>query len=305
MTESLLIFPLVGLIGVATAVFRAPAGERRLIAAAMLCGLAMAAAASVVPGFAVLSARMGSVSAALGWFRFRAEECSFAAGCAGFVLGVRFAGGRTMTERLTPLGCAMIALLRLAELRQPPAGLGPVWEAGPVALFPLIAADGYGDPCLVVCTLEAVAAAVCCAAAAVRVKRGQPALRRAVCRLAAWQIFFENLLTAAPMIGFVRTEQVVCLLVLLCAAVPGRDRRQMPAAWGSFAALLAMGLAQGALQFAMDKPYLIAEAFARSDQGFDRIASAVPGTCHLLAAALSAAMGETALRAKKNGGATQ
>ena len=68
---------------------------------------------------------------------------------------------------------------------------------------------------------------------------------------------------------------------------------------------LRLGLAQGALQFAMDKPYLIAEAFARSDQGFDRIASAVPGTCQLLAAALSAAMGETALRAKKNGGATQ
>lgn len=271
--------------------------DKRKTAFAMLAAFAAAAVASVLAGFAVLWADMGSLTAAAQWFSEGRTQYSVVAGSIAFVLTMHCLAGRERTERLAPLFLLLLAALRFSEAFCPPAGLGTALEGVPPAFSPLIREDAYGDPCLAVYRLEAAAALLCALTAAVQGRKGKPTLFPMACRLAAWQIFFENLLTSPLMLGFVRTEQILCLLILLAAAFPGTGMRKKPGAWGWIACIAAMGAVHGMLQFAMDKPYLIAEAAAHTDEGFDAAVAAVPVVCHILAALLSVVMGEIAARA--------
>ena len=284
-----------GILALAAAVFCGREDKRRT-AFAMLAAFAASIAASALIGFSVLWADMGSLTAAAQWFAENGAQHSAVAGSIAFALTMLRLTGSEKSDRFAPLFFLLLAALRCQEADFPPAGLGPALDGFPQACSLLTARDAYGDPCLAVYRLEAAAAMLCALAAAVQRRKGRPVLFQMACRLAAWQIFFENLLASTLMIGFVRTEQILCLLVLLTAVFPGTGMRKKPGARGRVALIAAMGAAHGLLQFLMDKPYLIAEAAAHTDEGFDRVAAAVPTVCHTVAALLSIIMGEIAAR---------
>ena len=263
-------------------------------ARALACGVGAGLACAAAVGFLVLAARMGSVSDALAWFSLRPAECSFAAGAAGFAAGA----ARGSRDRAALPGSALALLtgfLRLSEWALEPAGLGAGTEGTILAGFPLSVPDGYGAPRLAVFLAEAGFAFFCFALERRREAAGRGSLRNCAAVLAAAQLFFENLRSATLMIGFVRTEQAVCALILLALAGGRRDgsRRMI--------LLIIVFAACGLLQFMMDKPYLAAEAFAGTEEAYVRITECLPAACHALTILLAAAAAKLAGGERRRG----
>ena len=231
-------------------------------------------------GFLTLAGRMGSLRAAAGWFAFRATECSGWGLCAGLALA--FSGEREDTRRtFSRIFPWLICVIHLTRGFFPPAGLGSVWEEG---FFPLAVKDTAQDPRLAVFLLEAAFAAI----VGLRLAGcGADGWRAAAAACCAGGIFFENLKSAAPMIGFVRTEQVLCAAFLMLEILRQRGgRRRLPAAMAASVLLGCVAL----MQVAMDKPYLLAEAAARTDEAYLWIEENVPALAHLVTAACCAAL---------------
>lgn len=203
-----------------------------------------AAAAVSFPLCAVLgflSAKISYVLLMQEWdafFTLDPSEFCFVGGAIGVWLGVflaaRIAGYRPAGDLLDCFalpGALLIAGLRMAEVELGSLGAGRFIEvpAGSACLI-LAVFNRYGEPYVAVFVWEAIAA-VFIGFLSLRSQTGRPGQRfeTAVFRLCACQILLENLRSRALMWGFVRVEQLLCvviLMILLLAACARNEKRQ-------------------------------------------------------------------------------
>ena len=253
------------------------AGAGRRNARNLALGSLLALLLSFCIGFLTLALNMQSLTGALHVFRGRPAQCSFIGACLGFCL-IFLREGETGKDAALAL-CGTVCLMRLAEFFLPPIGLGSVWE-GPLAFFPLAVKDEYGDPCLAVFLLEAVFALALALMLRRKSRRGEEAgLRRGSAWLLAGQIFWENLRSATLRVGFVRVEQVLSAAILFCliwCAAKDDGHWKKPV----LALLLIAGI--GLLEFIMDKPYLLSDLLAGSEEMADRLSALLLPLCHIL-----------------------
>ena len=193
----------------------------------------------------------------------RADTFSFAGGAIGAALGVsliarllRLPPGRIL-DAFAPVGCLLVALFRLLEsllgtLGAGPQILPPHWAIG----TPLSLVNRWGEVYWAIHTMEAGFAALCCLTCVSPPLKCEGRFRRSALILCAGQLFFEVLRANTISYHFVRIDQALCALVLLCAAwkTPERPRRAR-----RVLGLILLTALNGYVQFVLDKPYLLTD----------------------------------------------
>ena len=289
---SLTLFIIVLAAGVAWLLLRLSqgVGVQKRNARNLAFGAVLALLLSCSIGFLALLLNMQSLSGALSIYRGKPAQCSFVGACLGFCL--IFLRERKTGKGVALAFCGTICLIRLIEFFMPPTGLGPVWE-GPLAFFPVTVKDEYGDPCLAVFALEAIFALAVALAGQRRGSRGENAgLWWAAAWLLAGQIFWENMRSDTLRVGFVRVEQVLCAVILLCLiwrATTGLGR------WRWFAVSLLLIAGIGLLEFVMDKPYLLADLLADNEESAEWLSTSLLPLCHALTALVCTALARLAV----------
>lgn len=198
-------------------------------------------------------------------WRLKAAEFSFFGGGLGVILALALTAKLTRQKIkpylsvFAPCGALLAAGFRAAEYFQGMLGAGSYLESSAFTRFPFAVANQWGEWHLAVFTLEALAALIVSLVFALRKQENLiPGLRveRTVFYLCVPQIVFESLRNQCMRWGFVRIEQVLCGVTVVCLIVYGcfqvKALKGLKRFWPALCSLLCVALIVLA-EFGLDK----------------------------------------------------